>query len=107
MFRCCLFLVAVFPLTVGHAVDPLSGFVHGDIEPGIIGGRLVPFGKTIPAKVREDHEIDVLHIGVHRKMVEESTKRGGVEPVLICIVEVFVIWHGCSPEILTISAFPQ
>ena len=85
--------MAGFPLVVGHAINPLLCLVHGDFEPAAFGRSLVPFGETIPAEVSEDHEIDVLHFGVYRKVIEKSTKNCGVEPVLICNVEVFVVCH--------------
>ena len=38
---------------------------------------------TIPAEVRQDHELNILYVGIQRKVVEKSAKGGGVQPVLI------------------------
>src|SRR5579862_2687770 len=58
-----LFLIFLFPVVIGHAVDDLARRRIGERHAALFRRLAIPARKAITAEASKIHEIEVLHIG--------------------------------------------
>lgn len=73
-------LEAVFPFLIRHAINRLQSIRIGEfVHAQFLGSRMVPFGQAIAAEIGDDHELDVLHLGMRAEMIHQPAEYRGLE----------------------------
>ena len=84
-----------FPFGLGHAVDRLARLVAAE---GAFGGFADPIGQAVAAEAGQAHQVDVLGVGAHPKMLDEAVERR-------CGEVVIDLGHGGAPGGWTASPY--
>ena len=72
-------LVLGLPVFVTHAVDVFARVGARKLHAPGLGGILVPVGQAVPAKARQVHQVQVLHIGALAQMLHQPPEGGGFQ----------------------------
>lgn len=71
--------MAGFPFVVGHTVNDFLCLAVVDLKPPPFRLRRIPFGQAVAAEVGDEHEIDVLNLGMILEVLDESAENGGFD----------------------------